>query len=121
MNLKQIEKNGVTIAVVYSREPLIRDGQSALDLLATIKYETGCNRFALEKSAIAEDFFQLRTGVAGAVLQKFINYQAIAAVFGDFSGYPSKPFQDLMFESNQGRNFFFAATEAEAVEKLCHA
>ena len=40
MNIEKIETDGGTIAVVSSNEILIEDVQSALDLMATVQYET---------------------------------------------------------------------------------
>ena len=45
------------ITVVNSKELIIKDVQSAIDFIMTIKYETNCNKIALNKSAVAEDFF----------------------------------------------------------------
>lgn len=106
------------MAVVSGDEKIITDTQSALDLGMTIKYETGANKIVINKKAITEDFFILSTGLAGEILQKFINYQVKAAIWGDYSRYTSKPLQDFIYESNQGKNFFFVATEKEAIEKL---
>ena len=39
--IEKIEKNGVICAAVRSKEPVITDSQSAIDLLMTAKYETG--------------------------------------------------------------------------------
>ena len=41
IKLITIKKNDVEIAVVESNEILITDVQSALDLMATVHYETG--------------------------------------------------------------------------------
>ena len=65
----------------------------------TIKYETNCNKIALNKSAILEDFFILSKGLAGEILQKFINYQIKFAIYGDYSKYTSKPLKDFIYES----------------------
>jgi len=72
----------------------------------------------LRKEQIDEPFFRLSTGLAGEVLQKFVNYQMRLATVGDFSGYTSKPLRDFIHESNKGRHFFFAATREEALERL---
>lgn len=106
------------IALVESPAPLITDPQSALDLLATIKYETGCAQCIVEKSAITEEFFDLSTRLAGEVLQKFTNYHMQMAILGDFSAYPSTALRDFIRESNRGRHFFFVPTREEAVQKL---
>ncbi len=118
MNIQKIRKNNTVIALVQSDEPLITDVQSALDLMATVHYETNCNCVALNKAAIIEDFFKLSTGLAGEILQKFCNYQMKIAIIGDFSQYSSKPLKDFIYESNRGRNVFFASTEDEAIDKL---
>ena len=118
MNIKKIINNGINIAIVKSYEILITDVQSALDLISTIQYETGCYRFALNKEAIIEDFFILSTKIAGDILQKFINYKTKFAVYGDFSKYTSKPLKDFIYESNNGRDIFFVSTEEEAIKKL---
>lgn len=113
-----IERNGKQIAVFAGDELLLKSEQDALDLIGTVRYETGCTRLAIDKRAIPEDFFILSTGLAGGILQKFINYQAKLAIFGDFSGYTSKPLKDFIFESNKGTDIFFAVTQIEALEKL---
>jgi hypothetical protein len=59
--------------------------------------------------------------VAGEILQKFVNYRVKAAVYGDYSRYTSKPLRDFIYESNQGRHFFFAASREEALERLAQA
>ena len=63
----------------------------------------------------------MSTGLAGAVLQKFINYGAKLAVYGDYSGYTSKPLRDFIRESNHGKDFFFVSTMKEAVQRLTDA
>jgi hypothetical protein len=118
MNIRIKEINGLKLAVVVSREKLIIDAQSALDVMMTIQYETGCSRIAMNKEAIAEDFFILSSGLAGEVLQKFINYHIKFAMIGDFTKYTSKPLKDLIYECNKGKDIFFASSESEALEKL---
>ncbi|MCG1013243.1 DUF4180 domain-containing protein [Tepidanaerobacter sp. GT38] len=67
---------GKSDPIVYmeSENVLITDAQSALDLLVTMKYEKGCSGIILDKKAICEEFFMLSSGIAGEVLQKFVNY-----------------------------------------------
>lgn len=118
MNIKVINTNGEKIAVVRSNEIMITDVQSALDLMATVSYEVGCNRIVINKSAISEDFFDLKTRLAGEILQKFINYQTKIAIVGDYSSYSSKSLKDFIYESNNGKDIFFLSTEEQAIEKL---
>lgn len=118
----RIEKvNSIACAVLSSEEVVITDVQTALDFMVTIKYETGCDRIALNKEAIIDSFFVLSTGMAGEILQKFINYHVKLAIVGDFSKYTSKPLKDFIYESNKGKDIFFVSTEQEAIEKLTTA
>lgn len=118
MKTEVIRRNNMEIAIVSSDELLITDVQSALDLIMTIKYETGCTNIAVNKDAIVNDFFVLSTCLAGEILQKFINYGVRFAVYGDFSKYTSKPLKDFMYESNRGKNIYFQPTVSCAVDKL---
>lgn len=106
------------IAIVNSNEVVIKDVQSAIDFIMTVKYETNCSKIALNKSAIIEDFFILSKGLAGEILQKFINYQIKFSIIGDYSKYTSKPLKDFIYESNKGKDIFFVATEDEAIKML---
>lgn len=120
MEINKITENNVEIALVGSGDILINDVQSALDLIATVRYETDCDRMILNKSAICEEFFDLKTKLAGEILQKFINYQMKIAMVGDFSMYTStsKSLKDFIYESNNGKCIFFLENEKQAIEKL---
>lgn len=106
------------IAVVNSNKLIIKDVQSAIDFIMTIKYETNCNKIALNKSAVLEDFFILSKGLAGEILQKFINYQVKFAIYGDYSKYVSKPLKDFIYESNNGKDIFFVENKDVAIKML---
>ena len=121
MIIKQLEQNGALIAQIESDEVLISDVQSALDLMATVRYETGADRMILPKAALDERFFVLSSGLAGDILQKFVNYQLIVAIVGNYSGYTSKPLRDFIYESNNGSHVFFVSTAEEAMAKLSRA
>lgn len=118
MNLTGIEENGVLCVLVESDEPVITDAQSAIDLLMSAQYDVGSKDIVIPKQLIAEDFFVLSTGLAGEVLQKYVNYGGRMAIYGDYSHYTSKPLKDFMYESNKGRDFFFISTRDEAVAAL---
>lgn len=118
MNIEQITQNGVALAVISGGETLITDVSSAMDLAMTARAETGASRLVLPKKLVAEDFFILSTGLAGEILQKWINYRFKAAIWGDYSRYTSKPLHDFIGESNRGTEFFFVPTREEAIERL---
>lgn len=118
MKTEVIKKNNTEVAVVSNDELLITDVQSALDLIMTVKYETGCTNIAVNKGAVINDFFVLNTCLAGEILQKFINYGVRFAIYGDFSEYTSKPLKDFMYESNKGKDIYFQTTVSLAIDKL---
>lgn len=108
------------IAHVVPDEP-IADAGTALDAAMSAKYETGCDRLIFDKAALAEPFFILSSGLAGEILQKFVNYRLKVAIVGDYSQYTSKPLHDFIRESNRGRDVFFVSTIEDAVELLAKA
>lgn len=118
MNIEHLKDNGTDIAVISSEEKLIVDTQSALDLAMTVKYETNATNIVISKSVVCGEFFILSSGMAGEILQKFINYHVRIAIYGDYSQYTSKPLKDFIYESNHGNNFFFVSTKEEAIQKL---
>jgi len=118
VNIKIIEADNGKIALCHSGEAIITDGQTALDFFANIGYEHDCRHIAVNKSAICEGFFDLSTGIAGEVAQKFVNYGIRFAIIGDFSEYTSKSLSDYIYECNQNGPLYFVADEHEALAKL---
>ena len=106
------------IALVHTDEVVLRDAASALEFMMSAQYETGCRKLILPKACVAEAFFSLRTGLAGEILQKFVNYQMRLAIVGEYDHYTSKPLQDIIRESNRGREICFLPSVEEAVRKL---
>lgn len=118
MNIEIITQNGVEVAHVVSDEVVIADLQSAVDLMMTVKYETGVKNIALSKDLVCGKFFILSSGLAGEILQKFVNYRFRIAIYGDYSVYTSKPLKDFIYESNNGRDVYFTDDLRQAVDKL---
>ena len=118
MTITNLEKNGIVCAIVNSDNTVITDAQSALDVLMTAKYDAGTKNIVISKKLIVEDFFILSSGLAGEILQKYINYGGRIAIYGDYSHYTSKPLHDFIYESNKGKDVFFVGTQEEAIDRL---
>ena len=118
MTIHSITKNNIVCAVIESDTMVITDAQSALDILITAKYEAGTKNIVIKKELITEDFFILSRGLAGEVLQKYINYGGRIAIYGDYSHYTSIPLKDFIYESNKGKDVFFVSTKDEAIDML---
>lgn len=121
MKLEVLSENNIKIIEVLSDKKLIKDTQSALDLVMTVKYDTGAERIVINKKNVVDEFFVLSNGIAGEILQKFINYHIKVAFYGDYSFYTSKPLKDFIYESNKGNDFFFVNSREEAIQKLENA
>lgn len=106
------------VALLKGEGVLVSSPQDMLDMIATVNYQHGCTRLVIKKENLVEDFFNLKTGIAGEMLQKVINYNASLAIVGDFSVYASKALQDFIYESNKGKRIFFLPGVEAAVKKL---
>ncbi|MGG1551054.1 DUF4180 domain-containing protein [Paenibacillus ferrarius] len=118
MNITVNQKGTSEVAIVESGDVLIREVQDALDLMASVRYAHDCDKIVIRKENLTEEFFELRTKLAGDILQKFTNYQVKLAIVGDFSQYNSKSLRDFIYECNHGRHFFFVADEQAALDAL---
>jgi hypothetical protein len=118
MNVQISEKGSSKVAVIDSQEILINNTQDALDLMATIRHMYDCDKMVVGKTALTESFFDLKTGVAGEILQKYTNYNMKIAIVGNFESYTSKSLMDFIYESNKGSQVFFLADEKEAIDRL---
>ncbi|MDR6781539.1 hypothetical protein ABIE26_001973 [Pedobacter africanus] len=110
-------ENPVKIAEVTAEEILINTPEEALQLMVDLYYQD-FDRIILHEDNITPDFFDLKTGIAGEVLQKFSNYRLRLAIVGDFSKYPGKSIRDFIYESNNGRLVNFVGSTEQAIEKL---
>ena len=118
MKIEVIKNNHTEAALVASNQLLITDAQSALDLIMSIKYETGCSNIAINKEALTDEFFDLSTCLAGEILQKFVNYGIRFAIYGNLLDYTSQSLNDFMYECNQGKDIYFQPSASQAMEKL---
>lgn len=65
-------------------------------------------------------FLDLKTGLLGEVLQKFVNYEMRVVILGDVSAAAarSKPLRDFIGETNRGRQVWFMPDKAALAERL---
>ncbi|HEY9260356.1 DUF4180 domain-containing protein, partial [Chitinophaga sp.] len=91
--------------------------EDALDILGNCSYQ-GADNIILHEQNITPDFFDLKTKIAGEILQKFSTYNVRLAIVGDFTKYTSQSLKDFIYESNKGGRINFVNTVAEATEKL---
>jgi hypothetical protein len=100
------------IAELVPGETIVRDVQDALDLIGNAGYQ-GATHVVVHETNLAPEFFDLKTRLAGEILQKFSNYGLRLAIVGDFAKFDSSSLRDFIRESNRtGRILFVESTEA---------
>ena len=112
------EQGKSKVAVINSSDTIIAGVQDSLDLMASVRHMYDCDKMIIYKKNIIDDFFDLKTRIAGEILQKYTNYRMRLAIVGDFGVYTSKSLKDFIFESNKGNQVFFLSDEQTALEKL---
>ncbi len=117
MKLTILKMNEIPIAVLESIDTPIKTVQDVLDLLEDADHH-GARKIMIKKEHLHDDFFNLKTGIAGEILQKIINYYKQLAVVGDFSGLRKKSWLDFMYESNKRGQIIFVKDTQEAVKQL---
>lgn len=108
MQIKTHHKNSSKIAEILSERVVLTSVDDALDLIANLSYQ-GFTQIIIHEKNISTDFFDLKTKIAGDILQKFTQYQMPLVVVEDFSKYESKSPNDFIFESNKGKQINFIA------------
>jgi hypothetical protein len=104
-----VERRGVPVLVCGDDGDTIAEPQDALDLIGAAFGRADV--VAVPAGRFDERFFRLRSGLAGEIMQKFVNFQTRLAVVGDISAHvaASTALRDLVVESNRGRQVWFVA------------
>ncbi len=93
--------------------------RDALDLIGeAMQYGTKFVLVPVER--LDDDFFQLKTGFAGQVVQKFVTYRLHLVILGDISQYvaQSRSFRDFVYEANRGNSVWFMTNLEELHGRL---
>ena len=106
--------NGKDIIAMRDEGVVINNAQDFLELIMNLPSD----RIVFYKENFDESFFDLRSGLAGEILQKVSNYSRKLSIVGDYSRYASRSLNDFMFESNQGNKVMFVDSLDEALRRL---
>ena len=109
--------NDTKIAEIVSDTLVIKTSEDGLDLLGNLYYQD-FDKIVIQEKNITPDFFDLKNGMAGEILQKFSNYGVRLAIVGDFTPYSSKSIKDFIYESNKKGQINFVNTTTEALSLL---
>ena len=117
MHIRIHDQNGLQVAEISSDGLLIREIQDGVNLVGEAYFQ-GFDRIILHETNITPDFFDLKNGIAGEILQKFSNYRIRLSIVGDFSKYTRKSIRDFIYESNKTGRITFVGSVEEAIELL---
>lgn len=106
MEIKTHNIEDTKVAEIITDKVILRSTEDGLDLLGNLYYQ-GFDKIIIHEKNITPEFFDLRTKIAGEILQKFAQYQMPLIIVGDFSKYQSKSLNDFIFESNKSKQINF--------------
>lgn len=106
----QISEVGGLRAYAWNLDgPPLATSRDASDLVGDA-FSQDAELVILPVQRLSADFLRLSSGLAGEVLQKFVNYRLKIAILGDISAAvaASGPLRDFVTESNRGASVWFA-------------
>ena len=106
MEIKTHNIDNTKVAEIITDKVILRSTEDGLDLLGNLYYQ-GFDKIIIHEKNITPEFFDLRTKIAGEILQKFAQYQMPLIIVGDFSKYKSKSLNDFIFENNKSQQINF--------------
>lgn len=111
------------VAEVSANDMLLTASEDANDLLGNAYYQ-GFDGMIISADKISPRFFDLKTRLAGEILQKFSTFRMRLAIVGNFSTFTSESLKSFIYESNRGGLIHFSPTTADALawfeNQFCH-
>jgi hypothetical protein len=99
--------------------PPPRNSRDATDLISAA-WSQKATLVVIPVDRLGDDFFRLRTGIAGEIVQKFVAYQLRLAIVGDISRYvdESTALRDFVHECNKGEHVWFLPDVGSVAKRL---
>jgi hypothetical protein len=113
MFINFIIENNRKIAEVPDNTISFGDADDLKDIMVEAA-ESDAHRIIIYENQLPTAFFDLKSGLAGEMLQKFSNYRMYLAIVGDFSKYKSQSLKDFIGESNRTGRIIFVSSYDEA-------
>jgi Domain of unknown function (DUF4180) len=116
------ERHGVRVLKCAAEGAEFRNDRDAVDLIGAA-FQNGASLLVIPVERLGEDFFHLKTRIAGEMLQKFVNYQMRVVITGDISQHvnESEAFRDFVYEANCGDQIWFVSSIEELGQRLGRA
>ena len=114
-----LDLHGVLVYQVPAEGPELCSARDAVDLMSAASEHRGA-LLAIPIERLGDGFFELRTGIAGEMAQKFAMYGARVAIVGDIAEKiaASKSLAAFVAESTRGRDLWFVASMEKLADRL---
>ncbi|MCC2309269.1 DUF4180 domain-containing protein [Cellulomonas chengniuliangii] len=111
--MRIIDHDGIVVQHLDEVGPVIATSADTSDLIGNA-WAAQADLVAVPVSRLDPEFFRLRSGMAGEILQKAVNYHLQIAVVGDISEHlaASEALRAFVAESNRGQHAWFVPDEA---------
>ncbi len=113
-----IQQNGIDIAELTGGKGSVQGPQAVHDIIEEVAFNHRLGRVLADRALIDEKFFDLKSGFAGELAQKFTNYRMRMAVYGSFKFIENLALKAFIYESNLGRTVRFFPDRESALDWL---
>ena len=119
MDVQTYELQGVRVVEFPKAGDRLRDDRQAIEIISEASAYLP-ELIVIPVERFSDDFFQLKTRVAGEILQKFVTYRNRVVILGDISKQlsESSALRDFVYECNKGHHVWFLTTVEELDRKL---
>jgi Domain of unknown function (DUF4180) len=119
LSTKFLDLHGVRVLECVADGTRLRSDRDAVDLIAKA-FESRAALIVIPVECLDDDFFRLRTRIAGEIVQKFVSYRMRLAIVGDISRHlaDSSALRAFVTESNRGKDVWFLASRDELNDRL---
>jgi hypothetical protein len=122
MDVQCYELRGLRIAELPKNGEQLRSDRQAVDIISEV---AACQPelIIIPVERFGDEFFHLKTRVAGEVLQKFVTYRKRVVILGDISARlnESSSLRDFVYECNARREIWFVTSLDELDQKLAQS
>ena len=122
LSTKFYELHGVRVLELIADGTKLQTYNDAVDLIGKT-FENHATLIVIPVECLDDEFFQLKTRIAGELIQKFVQYRRRLAIVGDISRHlaESSALRAFVAESNRGKDVWFVASLNDLDDRLKRA
>ena len=119
---KFYELHGVRVLELIADSTKLQTYNDAVDLVGKT-FENRATMIVIPVECLDDEFFRLKTRIAGELIQKFVQYRRHLVIVGDISRFlaESSALRAFVAESNRGKEVWFLPSRAELDDRLARA